>query len=179
MRKLLFTIVFLGVLFLAPKFAEAQRRDTHRIDNYRNSSKLKLRMSDNSLFIVIFDRRKYDNPTSLFTLSNIRPGNHRIIIKKRNRRYGDMHTIYSGNINIPSRSIVKARVNKYNHLVVNRIVPIEGGDYVNPDYYRKSSLNMSRLRHSLNQASFDSDRRRIAEQAISRHRVTSNQIYQV
>jgi len=175
MRKLLFTIVFFGVLFLSPKLSEAQRGNL-----YRNSSELKIRMYDNSMFVVIFDRRKYETPTSNFRLSDIRPGNHRIIIKRKYGRYGSEHILYRGNINIPARSIVKARVNRYNRLVISRIVPIyDDGDYVDPNHYRKPNLDLARLRHSLDRASFDSDKQRIAEQAISRHRVRANQIYQI
>lgn len=173
MRKLFFTIVIFGALFSAPKFVQAQR---HYIDS---SSELKIRMFDNSMFVVIFDRRRYENPTSYFRLSEIRPGNHRIIIKRKYGRYGSEQTIYRGNIHIPSRSIVKARINRYNNLIVNRIVPIEGDDYVDPGHYRKPNLNFQRLRRSINRANFDSDKQRIAEQAISTHRVKANQIYQI
>jgi len=175
MRKLLFTIVFFGVLFLSPNFVEAQRGNLHR-----NSSELKIRMYDNSMFVVIFDRRKYETPTSYFRLSDIRPGNHKIIIKRKYGRYGSESILYRGNINIPTRSIVKAKVNRYNRLIINRIVPIDdGGDYVDPDNYQKPNLDLARLRNSLNRASFDGDKQRIAKQAISRHRVRANQIYQI
>ncbi|NPA44385.1 MAG: DUF4476 domain-containing protein [Chlorobi bacterium] len=175
MRKLLFAIVLFGVALLLPKLSKAQ----YGYHN-RNSSELKIKMYDNSMFVVIFDRRKYETPTSFFRLSEIRPGNHRIIIKRKYGRYGSEYTVYRGDIYIPARSIVKAGVNKYNRLVIKRIVPIyDDGDYVDPDYYHKPNLDMARLRHSLNRASFDSDKQRIAKQAISTHRVRANQIYQI
>ena len=174
MRELFFTTVLLVAIFLAPKFAEAQRHY-----HYDNTSELRIRMYDNSMFVVILDRQKFENPTSLFRLSKVRPGNHRIVIKRKYGRYGSEQIVYRGNIHIPKRSIVKAKINRYNNLMINIITPIEGGNYVDPGYYRKPVLNMSRLRHSLNRANFDSDKQRIAEQAISRHSVKANQIYQI
>ena len=174
MRKLFFTIVLFGALFSAPKFAEAQR---HYYND--NTSELKIRMYDNSMFVVIFDRQRFENPTSHFRLSEVRPGNHRIIIKRKYGRYGSEQTVYRGNIHIPKRSIVKAKINRYNNLIIERITPIEGGGNIDPGYYRKPVLNMQRLKHSINRANFDSDKQRIAKQAISRNSVKANQVYQI
>lgn len=174
MRKLVFTIVFLGVLFLAPNSIKAQRGHL-----YRNNSELQVRMFDNSMFVVIFDRHKYETPTSNFRLSDIRAGNHRIIIKRKYGRYGAEYVVYRGNINIPRNSIVKASVSRYNRLVIKRVVPIydDYDDY--DDYYNKPRIDIVRLRHSLNRASFDSDKQIIAKQVIARNRVRANDIYQI
>ncbi len=169
MRKL---FIIIGVLLFSINIY-AQRGHLHR-----NESELQIKMFDHSMFVVIFDRRKYETPTSNFRLSDIRPGNHQIIIKKKYGRYGSENVVYRGSINIPRRSIVKAKVSRYNRLVISRVIPIEN-NYDDNDYYNKPRLNIERLRHSLSRASFDSDKQRIAKQAIARNRVRANDIYQI
>jgi hypothetical protein len=172
MKNLIITLVLLGGLF-TPEMSEAQRRH----------SELKLRMFDNSYFTVIFDRQIYDNPTNLFRLSNVTPGTHRIIIKQRfGGRYGALRTIFNGHIDIPGNSMVNARINKFNRLVIRSVVPIRNHSYSNHysgRYYKKPMLDMHRLRHSIQQAGFESDKRIIAQQAISEHRVKAHQVYKI
>lgn len=177
MKNLLITLVLLGAIF-APGSSEAQR--------YR--SELILKIYDNSMFTVIFDRKIYDVPTSQFRLSNISPGSHRIVIKQRvGGRYGALRTIYNGNINIPQHSMVRARINKFNRLDIRSVTRLgnNSGNYYNNQHnygnghYNKPLLDLGRLRHSMNNASFESDKRMIAEQAISSHRVKSEQIFRI
>ena len=193
MKRLIFTIAILGVL-LAPKSSEAQRY---------GSSELRLRMYNNSMFTIIFDRKIYDVPRSAFTLSGIMGGSHRLVIKQRvGGRYGALRTIYNGNIKIPARSIVRARINKYNRLVINNVTPNHNGAYNNGNaynnngngyynnngnnnynngngYYNKPLLDVARLQNSIRRASFESDKKIIAEQAVSTHRVKANQVYRI
>jgi len=179
MKQLIFTLAFLGVL-LAPEYSEAQRY---------GSSELRLRLDNNAMFTVIFDRKIYDVPTSLFSLSGIMGGSHRLIVKQRvGGRYGAFRTIYNGNINIRAHSRVKAKINRYNRLVILNVTPIHnsynnGGygnsGYNNGGYYNKPLLDVARLQNSIRRASFESDKRIIAEQAISAHRVKANQVYRI
>ncbi len=116
-------------------------------------------------------------------------GSHRLVIKQRvGGRYGAFRTIYNGNIKIPARSIVRARINKYNRLVINNITPNNNGGYNNGNgyynnngngYYNKPVLDVARLQNSIRRASFESDKKIIAEQAISTHRVKANQVYRI
>ncbi len=177
MKRLIFTLAILGVL-LAPKNSEAQRY---------GSSELRLRMYNNAMFTVIFDRKIYDVPRNVFTLSGIMGGSHRLVVKQRvGGRYGAFRTIYNGNIRIPARSVVRARINKYNRLVINNVTPNNGnGNYNNGNYnngngyYNKPLLDVARLQNSIRRASFESDKKIIAEQAISSHRVKANQVYRI
>ena len=172
MKNLIFTLVLLGAI-LAPKTSEAQR----------NRSELNLRMYDNAFFTVIFDRKIYDSPSASFRLSNIAPGNHRLIVKQRiGGRHGTLRTIYNGNIDIPVSSTVNARINKYNRLVIRSVVPKSGHYYSDNNYgrhYNRPLLDLSRLQHSMENASFENDKRMIAEQAISSNRVKANQVYRI
>ncbi len=177
MKKLIIILVFLGAVF-APKSSEAQR--------YR--SELILKMYDNSMFTVIFDRKIYDNPTSQFRLSNINPGSHRLVIKQRiGGRYGALKTVFNGNINIPQHSLVRARINKFNRLDIKNVTRLGGnsGNYYNNrgsnynDHYNRPLLDLGRLEYSMNNASFESDKRMIAKQAISSNRVKAEQVYRI
>ncbi|MCD4793164.1 MAG: DUF4476 domain-containing protein [Bacteroidales bacterium] len=177
MKNLIITLVLLGAVF-APKSSEAQRY----------SSELILKMYDNSIYTVIFDRKIYDLSGSQFRLSNINPGSHRLVVKQRiGGRYGALRIIYNGNIDIPQHSIVRARINKYNRMVISSVTPIRSNysdnnnyrDNNRHGYYNRPLLDLGRLQRSLNNASFESDKRMIAEQAISSHRVKAEQVYRI
>lgn len=177
MKQIIFTLAILGVL-LVPKSSDAQRY---------GSSELRLRMFNNSMFTVIFDRKIYEVPRNVFTISGIMGGSHRLVVKQRiGGRYGAFRTIYNGNINIPARSIVKARINKYNRLIINNVTYNYNGGYNNGGYnnngngyYYKPLLDVGRLQNSMHRVSFESDKKIIAEQAISSHRVKANQVYRI
>jgi len=181
MKKLIFTLVMFGALIAIPKQSEAQRQDV-----LHNGSEFKFRMYDNSMFVVIFDRRIYDSPTSSFRLSNVKPGNHRLVIKRRYGRYGSEQTVYNGNVKIPPRSVVHSRINRYNRFEITKITDIGGygggydnyNDY-NNGHYNKPMLDLPRLQTSMRHASFENDKLRIAKQAISTHRVKANQIFRI
>ena len=178
MKNLIITLVFLGAIF-APKSSEAQKYH----------SELILKMYDNSMFTVIFDRKIYNVPTSQFRLSNINPGSHRLVIKQRiGGHYGALRTVFNGNINIPQRSLVRARINKYNKLDIRSVTRLGGNsdnNYYNNHsnrnngHYNKPLLDLGRLQYSMNNANFESDKRMIAEQAISSNRVKSDQVYRI
>ena len=197
MKNLLITIVMFAALIIVPNHSDAQRQEV-----LTNSSELKLRMHDNSMFVVIFDRRIYDSPTSLFRLSNIKPGNHRLVIKKKYGRYGSEQTVYNGNVKIPPRSVVNARINRYNRFEITRVSDLHrgynnhngnsshnnyngnnhnnSGNYNNNNgNYNKPLLDLPRLQNSIRRAGFESDKLRIARQAVSSHRVKSNQVYRI
>lgn len=172
MKNLFITLMLTGII-LYPNSAKAQR----------HGSELKLRMFDNSYFTVIFDRNIYDSPVTLFRLSDLTPGKHRLIIKKRlGHRYGTFRTIFNGNINIPVNSVVDAEITNYNNLIVRRITPLRSkahSRYNTKNYYNKPLLNVHRLNANLRAANFENDKRMIAEQAISSHKVKANQIYSI
>jgi hypothetical protein len=159
----------------------------HKSEAQRYGSDLVLTVYDNSLFTVIFDRKIYDNPVPVFRLSNITPGNHRLIMKRRvGGPHGAYRTLYDGNIHIPENSEVTARINKFNELVVNSrqnysrnegYHEYEGGHQ--HGYYDRPLLDLDRLINSIRNASFENDKKIIAEQAISSNRVKADQIYQI
>ncbi len=176
MKRLIFTLAVLGVL-ITPEISEAQR--------YGGRSELRLRMYNNAVYTVVFDRKIYNLPSNVFSVSGIMGGSHRLIVKQRvGGRYGAFRIIYNGNINIPAHSVVRARINRYNHLVIKSVMPNNGGGYDDGyyddgGYYNKPMLNLPSLQNAMRKASFESDKKIIAEQAISTHRVKANQIYRI
>ncbi len=149
------------------------------------TSELRLRMTDHSYFTVIFDRKIYDVPSSVFRLSGIHPGLHRLVVRKRiNGPYGAYRVIYDGRISIPPHSLVKARINKYNRLITEKPVPVYNYNQYETcrnerGYYSKPPLNMAELENVMFNAVFESDRRIIAEEAISTHKVNAKKIYHI
>jgi hypothetical protein len=176
MKNLIVILAIAGSI-LIPRKSEAQRY----------GSDLILTIYDNSFFTVIFDRKIYENPVSVFRLSNISPGDHRLIIKGRvGGPHGAYRTLYDGNIEIPINSEITARINKFNELVVNSrqnynqnqgYYEYEGNQ--NQGYHERPLLDMNRLSYSINNASFESDKKMIAEEAIAANRVTAEQVYQI
>jgi hypothetical protein len=151
--------------------------------HHHHDSRFFLKMSDNSLFFVKFDGISYDNPTDKFRLNNVTPGWHRIVVFKRFGQYGQTRIVYKGGIDIDRSSKIFAVIDNYNELVIRKIVPTE--DMHNPsntgnsNNYNPVTLNMDQLSHTLNNASFESDKLIIAKQAVSSNGVYSDQVLQI
>ena len=145
-----------------------------------NSSELFLKMWNSTKFSVNFDNNSYPQRTSMFELIDIDAGSHKLVVFKRSRRgrrYSKRRIIFSGYIDIPESSKVYAKINKYRELVISRIEPIVWDD--EEDDNTLPELNIASVIQSMDNASFSSDKKIIAEQAISTHAVWTNQIAQI
>ncbi len=157
---------------------------------FARSSKLRVSTWDNSAIKVIIDNRISNGFTTLFRMDHLRAGTHRIKIIKRAKRGYNMpsitRVIYNGHINIPQSSKVVVNVNRYNQLSI-QIIEEYYNEYVSPQYgnYNGNSscasgiANFQYLKHSLRNASFDSDKLRIAKQAIRHNSISSRQVYEI
>ena len=118
----------------------------------------------------------------MFVLNRIIPGSHKIVVfdKPRTGRYSRRHRqdaakiIYSGYIDIPEAASVYAKLNRYDELVIMRVEDIEGD--IPEDENILPELDLLSVTSSMERASFSSDKRIIAEQAISTHAVWAYQI---
>jgi len=170
MKNLLFTLIVLSGLLFSSN-AEAQR----------HNSVFVLRMWDNSMFSVQFDNQYYDAVSNVFRLDPVRPGLHQLVISQRIGYSGQTRIIYRGSINIERNSKVVARVNRYNNLTIEKVVPLgnynTGGNYSN--YTTLPALHVPSLQNTINNTPFDSDRRMIAEQAFASHSYYTDQIIHI
>ena len=161
------------------------------------NSKLILKIWDDSYFSIKLDNQVYHNQVNKFKIDNLRPGNHRIVIFQRFGIHNDRRIVYKGYVQIPKASKVYAKISRHNELVIKKIEPIvnnsysynhynEGNNYgnnyhnnSNNNYYQKPLLNLPKLKHTIANASFESDKLMIANQAISNNTVRSGQVYQI
>ena len=160
------------------------------LNSFAINSRLQVSTWDNSAIKVIIDNRIYNGFTTLFRLNNLRAGTHRIKIIKRIKhgynRPSMTRVIYNGHINIPQSSRVIINVNRYNQLKI-QVIDEYYKESVSPKYVdydgnvsRASGIaNFQYLKHSLRNVSFDSDKLRIAKQAIKYNSVSSKQVYEL
>lgn len=168
-------------------------------------SKLKLRMWDYSSFTIELNGNYFSNPTNNFVASNLAPGNHLLKIYKI--VYGpyvflsNRILIYSGVISIPASSKIVARIDSYNNLDIIKVEPLydynlscysnnnsynsnQNSSYNNESYNSQSSYCMSNyafsnLKNLMVNNAFDSNRLKMAKQAISMNSVCSQQVYEL
>ena len=145
---------------------------------YNNYSKLELLLPSSGLYHITIDDREYDSYSNIIRINKLRQGNHRVSIVEepsRNRLY--YKTIYKGHVYIPYRSIVKARITKYFKLKVYKM--IRRKPHNTNRYCSRPSLNLPQVKASLRAASFESDKKIIAKQAISYSAVEAWQIREI
>lgn len=95
------------------------------------ASKLILR-TITSRATVIIDGQAQVSSNGEFRFQNLRPGNHRVIIKEFTHRNGHYHRgnhrgkriIFDGRIRIPRQSVVRARVTPRGRLIVDQVRPL-------------------------------------------------------
>ena len=174
MKKIV--LISLTLILLFSINVEAQHRSR------RTRSALVLRTWDNAIIEVTFDRRIFAQNSDRFVLDDIYSGQHDLVIRRVTRNAGRhgrrTRVIYRGIIDIPRNSKVRAKINRYNELVITRVTPLydDGGGH---GHNHKPMVNMQRLRRSIMNASFESDKQRIAEQAVMHNRVRANNIFQI
>ncbi|HBF88403.1 MAG TPA: hypothetical protein DDX39_07135 [Bacteroidales bacterium] len=169
--------------------------------NSFNSSRLKIRMWDNSTFTIVFDGSHFETPTNNFVATNLEQGLHQVKIMKHfsGSYYYGHHSVvlYQGFINIPANSKVIAKLNMYNQLNIERVETISYAGYNNygsnnNDYYESSydnnyynnqnyfsSNDFMQLQSSISNVSFESSKLQIAKQAVGMNKVSSNQVAQI
>jgi len=168
MLRYIFTLSVLSMLIL-PFELNAQTS---------NFSKLVLRLGQNHYYQITIDSKEYSTYSSVFKLGRLKRGNHHIVIRRKINGYSyNSRIIYNGQLFIPSSSIVKARINSYREMEVYSITRIRKKH--NDNYYYKARLNLSQLKIMLHDASFESDKKLIAKQAISQNSVKAWQIFEI
>lgn len=163
---------------------------------HNNYSDLSIHLHDYSLFTVVLGNKIYSNPSSEQFITDIRPGNHYLKIKKMYYRghYIQSKTVFSGYINIPSGSSVYSVIDANSRYVVlsceskNHYSNQHSGNYnnYNNNYYNSaynysyfSEIDFLELKSRIGNATFDDTRLSIAKQATSRNNFSSRQVYEI
>lgn len=186
MKKIIFTLALSLSIFSASAF--------------RGLSELNLKLYDNSVFFVIFDNVTYNYYTSSYYFKSITPGSHfiSVIRQQPNGYYNTPVTVFSGWVNIPANSKIFSMINMYGgYMVVSQIPLLGPDDTVNDVSYYDGSYNedysgnyieyspcMSQisfisLLSVINNATFESSKIDIAEQAVNTNFMTSSQVLQL
>lgn len=158
--------------------------------NHFNSSKLKLRLWDNSSFTIVFDGNHFSTPTNNFVANNLQAGNHRVKIIKNSNGYHGFHSVvlFNGFINIPANSKVVAKLdynNQLNIVRVENLIPNYSAcnsGYYESNYYDSNFLSaheFMQLKSSISHASFESSKMQIAKQAVGMNQVSSSQVAEI
>ncbi|MFN5324165.1 MAG: DUF4476 domain-containing protein [Bacteroidota bacterium] len=113
-----------ALLIIALLFTSAHIHASHA------GSELNIRIMDNSWFTVLMDGQSFNEPVTRFHLDNIMPGRHHLTITKvGSRSHHGMgairhHVVFSGFVDIPASSRLKAVVDRANRFRINRIEPL-------------------------------------------------------
>ncbi len=143
-----------------------------------NYSKLELLLPSSRLYHITIDNREYDSYSNLIRMNKLRQGNHHITIVEESSRNNPYYkTIFNGDIYIPYRSIVKAKITKYYQLRIEQI--IRRKRHNTNRYCSRPRLNLAQVKASLRAASFESDKKIIAKQAISFSAVEAWQVREI
>lgn len=180
-----------ALLILALLFASARIHASHA------GSELHIRMFDNSWFNVTIDRQFFNEPVTRFHMDQIDPGRRHITITKLGRKGyygigGDRHVVvFSGYVDIPAASEVRAMIDRAHRFRINRIEPLYA--YHEPTFpspgchtpepvvcapapvYHMDDHAFNGLMNTLRGMHFESSKMSVARNAIRSNRFTARQ----
>ncbi len=176
-----------ALLIIALLFASAGIHASHAV------SELHIRMFDNSWFTVTIDRQRFTEPVTRFHLDEVAPGTRYITITKvaNNGYYGHggiRHlVVFSGYVDIPAASEVRAMVDRARRFRINRIEPLYACEPVItqpvcnmppviPVVYGMDDYAFGGLMNTLRNMNFESSRMAVARNAIMSNNFTSRQV---
>ena len=176
-----------ALLIIALLFASARIHASHA------GSELHIRMFDNSWFTVTIDRQRFTEPVTRFRMDDIVPGTRYITITKvangGHHGYGGIRhlVVFSGYVDIPAASEVRAMVDRARRFRINRIEPLYACEPVIsqpvcnmppviPVVYGMDDYAFGGLMNTLRNMSFESSRMAVARNAIMSNSFTSRQV---
>lgn len=163
-----FTLFLVGLFIIFASYADSDQR---------GGSILEIGSWDNAYISVKIGNGYFSNPSSLVRIDRLNPGSYPIVVREKIRGRRDFRVIYRGHIDIPRNSKVIASITRRNNLVIREILPLR--QRVHGDRHRRPWIDMTALRRSMRNTNFESDRKIIAEQAVSTHRVEAEHIYRI
>ena len=156
---------------------------------------------------VFIDGQTHFSRNGDFRINNLRPGNHRIVVRERRNHRGHQRggIIYSGRIRVPHQSVVFARVTPRGRLIIDEVGRLQRSRAVNPPArgnrnwhnnprYRSNQpqreyrsprnrynrgANFNAALRTIEGARFESTRMDIAKQYIRSNAVSSRQVLQI
>jgi hypothetical protein len=169
--KTIYTYLIICLFSISSAFSQSQ------------TSKLSIKIWDNSLFTIVINDNSYDKPSKSFLVNNLADGNFYIKVTKHVvGEYAFEEVIYKGYINIPAASPVVVEINRHNMLNVMEIKPLEKNkrDTFSHKISLISDTDYDYLISTLQNTNFDSRKLELAKQYIHQNAlVQAIQLYQV
>lgn len=174
--------------------------NTSNAHQKHHGSDLNLKLYDNGIFTVMLDNKSINVPSNNFSFNNLMPGNHHLkVIKHYPAFWGNCspaQLIFNGFVQIPPKSKIYAMIDLYNQYEVYSIFPAQfepvcstGNFYDNDEIHCGNSLPLNpvymnsnifnKLKYSVMNATFESDKLKIAKQGIFAHGVSSQQVLEL
>ncbi len=158
-----------------------------------SGSQLVISSWNNSGFSLQIDGHYYGTVSNEFLFDNMRPGLHKVkVYKYVYNGFSQINSlVYSGAIKVPVNAFVRARVNRYGHIKVVQILPLgspspSNGLIINeglnapPSYsFGMSPNKFMGLKQMISMQAFDSNKMKIARQAIRHNGVSSQQVFEL
>jgi hypothetical protein len=165
MKKLIFTLL-LGLSLINAKAY------------YNNNSNLNLSLFDNTLFTIQFDDCIYNEFLAEYNIYDIESGNHYLkVIKSGPMLYGGYSkqvVVFDGYIYIRPGKQIFGMIDQYNRYKVIKQYPLYNNYGNNNNYppptnynYAMSDNDFTQLKQVIENATFESSKIKIAEQAIA------------
>jgi len=154
------------------------------------NSELLLDVHGQTLFTVSLDNRFYSHPDFRYHILDIGPGNHFLQVQTGNYYFPHHQILFSGWIQIPAASRIKARIVRFGRYHVQEITPLYIAApvvYVQPVplpapppcHMAMSDYDFDMLRNSIESKSFESTRMQIVRQVLSNRFVTARQVMEL
>lgn len=181
-----------ALLIIALLFASARIYASHA------GSELHIRMFDNSWFTVAIDHQRFNEPVTRFHLNRVAPGTRYITITKVSPRnghggYGSIRhlVVFSGYVDIPAASDVRAMVDRANRFRINRVEPLFASAPVQPypvcntppavatcapASYHMDDYAFSGLVGTIRNMDFESSRMAVVRNAIATNHFSARQV---
>jgi uncharacterized protein DUF4476 len=152
------------------------------------SSELILDAFGNTLFTVGLDNQYYNRPDYSYRILDIEPGTHYLQVNTFNPHYPHaVQTLFSGYVNIPVKSKISAKIDRFGRYRVLNVVPLCDAPLVYnvppyqypvpaPYYSAMSDYDFDNFRHTIETKSFESTRMEIAKQVLSQRFVNTHQV---
>lgn len=165
-----------------------------------SGSELNLKLYDQGIFTLELDNESVNYPSNSFTFKNLKPGKHYL---KVFRHYGSScgnnimpRMIYNGYIHIPPKSRIYAIIDLYNQFEPYSIVEKQNGHWCDDEEDFQftnngcgnaypdapgcmSASGFARLKSSVMNVPFESDKLKIAKQGIAANGISSVQILEL
>jgi hypothetical protein len=163
-----------------------------------NTSVLNISLHDQAVFNITINGQSFNHRATSYSIPDLRPGRHFVEIVRyekvftgRNYVLAHPRVIFADYIRVPARSIVTGHINHRQRFVETSrmarhqpaprpVQPVYGAPhhgYHGPAVM--SPVAFAHLKHTLEQARFDSNRLQIARQAAASNNLTSHQVMEI